>query len=103
MPDHPMDVITSYVEEKCCFGNTKIHVVYLGLKADVVGRNEKTAECFRGLCKAAEGRLHWIRESGGQGFFLWFSDFVTQYMFFVWHRKVSFYGLTMLTLFSRDY
>lgn len=84
MPDQPMDVMTSYVEERCCHGNTKIHVVYLGLQSEVVGRNENTAECFRGLCRAAEGRLHWIRESGGKWFsrIQWFQNAIHVLFYF---------------------
>ncbi|KAI0236056.1 von Willebrand factor A domain-containing protein 3A [Lamellibrachia satsuma] len=72
VPDQPMDLCVSYMEEQCAGSNQRLHVILFNVDDyDVHGaipsryaNITKTAESLRSLAHCTGGRFHWFRETG---------------------------------------
>ncbi len=73
IPDQPIDICSSYLEEAACGKNLKLHSILFNVddydgNGAIPGRwanITKTAEALRFLAHSVDsGRFHWFRETG---------------------------------------
>ncbi|KAK2189215.1 hypothetical protein NP493_113g03015 [Ridgeia piscesae] len=72
VPDQPVELCVSYLEEQCAGSDQRLHVILFNVDDyDVHGaipsryaNITKTAESLRALAHCTAGRFHWFRETG---------------------------------------